>query len=59
MNYNTSLPIKFVVEKAKPNEYKAKPNRLLILSITVIASNLLGFLFLLFREKFNKIKLQD
>lgn len=59
VNYNTSLPIKFVVEKAKPNEYKAKPNRLLILSITVIASNLLGFLFLLFREKFNKIKLQD
>lgn len=59
VNYNTSLPIKFVVEKAKPNEYKAKPNRLLILSITVIASNLLGFLFLLFREKFNKLKLQD
>lgn len=59
VNYNTSLPIKFVVEKAKPNEYKAKPNRLLILSVTVIASNLLGFLFLLFREKFNKLKLQD
>jgi len=58
VNYNTSLPIKFVVEKAKPNEYKAKPNRLLYLSITVIASNLLGFLFLLFREKFNKLKLQ-
>ncbi|MBA2611265.1 MAG: hypothetical protein H0U95_04785 [Bacteroidetes bacterium] len=59
VNYNTSLPIKFVVEKAKPNEYKAKPNRLLILSVTVIASNLLGLLILLFREKFNKIKLQD
>jgi len=58
VNYNTSLPIKFVVEKAKPNEYKAKPNRLLILSVTVIASNLLGFLILLFREKFNKLKLQ-
>ncbi|MDP1800628.1 MAG: Wzz/FepE/Etk N-terminal domain-containing protein [Bacteroidota bacterium] len=59
VNYNTSLPIKFVVEKAKPNEYKAKPNRLLILSVTIIASNLLGFLILLFREKFNKLKLQD
>lgn len=59
VNYNTSLPIKFVVEKAKPNEYKAKPNRLLILSVSVIASNLLGFLILLFRDKFNKLKLQD
>ncbi len=59
VNYNTSIPGKFVVEKAKPNEYKAKPNRLLFLSVTVIASNLLGFLILLFREKFNKIKIQD
>ncbi len=59
VNYNTRMPGKFVVEKAKPNEYKAKPNRLLFLSVTVIASNLLGFLLLLFREKFNKIKIQD
>ncbi|MBL7911005.1 MAG: hypothetical protein JNJ41_08120 [Bacteroidia bacterium] len=59
VNYNTSLPIKFVVERAKPNEYKAKPNRLLILGVSVIASNLLGFLILLFRDKFNKLKLQD
>ncbi|MEO6303114.1 MAG: Wzz/FepE/Etk N-terminal domain-containing protein [Bacteroidia bacterium] len=58
VNYNTSLPSKFVVERAKPNEYKAKPNRLLYISVTVIASNLLGFLILLFREKFNKLKLQ-
>jgi uncharacterized protein involved in exopolysaccharide biosynthesis len=58
VNYNTSLPIKFVVEKARPNEYKAKPNRFLILSVAVIASNLVGFLILLFREKFNKLKLQ-
>ncbi|MBL7921522.1 MAG: hypothetical protein JNJ40_14480 [Bacteroidia bacterium] len=59
VNYNTNIPGKFVVEKAKPNEYKAKPNRLLFLFVTVIASNLLGFLILLFREKFNKIKIQD
>lgn len=59
VNYNTNIPGKFVVEKAKPNEYKAKPNRLLFLSVTVIASNLLGFLILLFRDKFNKIKIQD
>ncbi len=57
VNYNTSLPSKFVIEKAKPNEYKAKPNRLLILTVTIIASNLLGLLFLLFREKINKLKL--
>lgn len=59
VNYNSNIPGKFVVERAKPNEYKAKPNRLLFLSITVIASNLLGFLILLFRDKFNKIKIQD
>lgn len=58
VNYNTILPMKFVVEKAKPNEFKAKPNRFLILSVTVIASNLMGFLFLLFREKYNKLKIQ-
>lgn len=59
VNYNTIIPMKFVVEKAKPNEYKAKPNRFLILGITVIACNLTGFLILLFRESFNKLKLKD
>jgi len=59
VNYNTNIPGKFVVEKAKPNEYKAKPNRLLFIIVTVLASNLLGFLILLFRDKFNKIKIQD
>jgi uncharacterized protein involved in exopolysaccharide biosynthesis len=59
VNYNTHIPGKFVVEKAKPNEYKAKPNRLLFIIVTVLASNLLGFLILLFRDKFNKIKIQD
>ena len=58
VNYNTSLPVKFVVEKAKPNEYKAKPNRILLVMITVIASNVMGFVILLFREKFNKLKLE-
>ena len=58
VNYNTSLPVKFVVEKAKPNEYKAKPNRILLVVITVIASNVMGFVILLFREKFNKLKLE-
>lgn len=56
VNYTTSMPIKFVVEKAKPNEYKAKPNRILFLIVSVAASNLLGLLVLLFLEKYNKLK---
>lgn len=55
VNYNTQLPIKFVVEKAKPNEYKSKPKRLIILLITVVAANLMGLFYLLFREKYSKL----
>lgn len=55
VNYNSQLPIKFVVEKAKPNEYKAKPKRLIILLITVVAANLMGLFYLLFREKYSKL----
>ena len=56
VNYNTIIPVKFVVEKAKPNEFKARPRRFIILAITVIAANLLGLFYLLFAEKFGKIK---
>jgi uncharacterized protein involved in exopolysaccharide biosynthesis len=52
VNYNTILPTKFVVEKAKPNEYKARPKRLIILSIALIANNIIALLFLLLKEKF-------
>jgi predicted secreted protein len=55
VNHNTMLPIKFVVEKAKPNEYKARPKRLIMLAITVIAANLMGLFYLLFREKLSQI----
>ncbi|MBL7933595.1 MAG: hypothetical protein JNL60_16955 [Bacteroidia bacterium] len=58
VNYNTQLPIKFVVEKAKPNEYKAKPKRLIILLITVVAANLLGLFYLLFREKYSNLDIK-
>ncbi len=58
VNYNTQLPIKFVVEKAKPNEYKAKPKRLIILLITVVAANLMGLFYLLFREKYSKLDVE-
>lgn len=54
VNYNTIIPSKFVVEKAKANEYKAKPRRLIFLIITVAAANLLGLFYLLFRERFSK-----
>lgn len=54
VNYNTMIPIKFVVEKAKPNEFKAKPKRLLLLVISILAANLLGLFFLLLKEKFGK-----
>jgi capsular polysaccharide biosynthesis protein len=57
VNYNTSMPIKFVVEKAKPNEFKAKPKRMIILLIAVVACNLLGLFVLLLKETFSKIKL--
>jgi hypothetical protein len=54
VNHNKLIPIKFVVEKAKPNEYKSRPKRLIILLITVLAANFLGLFYLLFREKFGK-----
>jgi hypothetical protein len=56
VNYNSNLPFKFVVEKAKPNEYKARPMRLVILILTLIANNFLALIFLLFKEKFKNIK---
>jgi len=54
INYNTIIPIKFVVEKALPNEFKARPKRSIILLITVAAANMLGLFYLLFRERFHK-----
>lgn len=54
VNYNTLLPNKFVVERAKSDEYKSRPRRLIIIGITVLAANLMGLFFLLFRERFGK-----
>jgi uncharacterized protein involved in exopolysaccharide biosynthesis len=58
VNYNNMIPIKFVVEKAKPNEFKAKPKRLIILVITILASNLMGLFFLLFRERYGNLRVE-
>ena len=51
VNYRSTIPLKFVVEKAKPNEYKAKPHRALILALIVISTNLIGLFWLLIRER--------
>jgi uncharacterized protein involved in exopolysaccharide biosynthesis len=56
VNYNNLIPLKFVVEKAKADEYKAKPKRLTFLVITVLAANFMGLFYLLFRERFGKTK---
>lgn len=52
VNYNSIIPIKFVVEKAKADEFKARPKRIIIILIGVIAANMLGLFYLLFRERF-------
>ncbi len=54
VNYNSIIPIKFVVEKAKSDEFKARPKRIIIILIGVVAANMLGLFYLLFRERFNK-----
>jgi hypothetical protein len=59
MNYKESLPFKFVVEKAIPNEYKAKPKRLIILALSSISAFLITFLVLLFKENFSKLDLKN
>jgi uncharacterized protein involved in exopolysaccharide biosynthesis len=55
VNYNTVMPMKFVVERAKPNMYKEKPRRMIIMALVLAANNLLALLFLLLKEKFKTI----
>jgi len=55
VNYNTTMPMKFVVEKAKPNQYKEKPRRLITIMLVLLANNLIALLFLLLKEKFKTI----
>ncbi len=58
MNYKENLPFKFVVEKAKPNEYKAKPKRFIIVGLSSISAFLLTFLILLFKENLPTLNLK-
>ena len=55
VNYNTSMPMKFIVEKAKPNQYKEKPRRLITIALVLLANNLIALLFLLLKDKFKTI----
>lgn len=56
VNYNSTIPVKFVVEKARPNEFKAKPKRSMYLIITVLACNVMGLFVLLIRDKVREMK---
>jgi uncharacterized protein involved in exopolysaccharide biosynthesis len=58
VNYNKIMPTKFVVEKAMPNEFKAKPKRIMIITISVIACNLIGLFVLLLKDSITKIKIK-
>jgi uncharacterized protein involved in exopolysaccharide biosynthesis len=55
VNYNTTIPLKFVVEKAKPNAFREKPRRLMTLALVLAANNIIALMFLLIREKLKTI----
>ncbi len=52
VNYRSMIPVKFVVQPAYPNEFKAKPSRLMLMIISLVATNLLGLFVMLIKEKF-------
>lgn len=59
MNNKENLPFKFVVEKAKPNEYKARPKRFLLVALASASAFVLTFLVLLFKENLSKLNLKN
>ena len=50
VNINSFIPSKFVLEKARPNEYKAKPLRFVIVAISMLACNIFALFVLLMRD---------
>jgi uncharacterized protein involved in exopolysaccharide biosynthesis len=56
VNYNKPMPSKFVVEKATPNEKKAKPVKWLMVLISSVSAFLIALLYLLFTERFVELK---
>ncbi|HWY09870.1 MAG TPA: hypothetical protein VN026_01025 [Bacteroidia bacterium] len=56
VNLKKSLPFKFVVDKAMPNEYKAKPVRWLIILLSTASAFALTIVLLVFGEKYKTLK---
>jgi uncharacterized protein involved in exopolysaccharide biosynthesis len=56
VNYSKPMPSKFVVEKATPNEKKAKPIKWLMVLISTVSAFLIALLYLLFTERFVELK---
>lgn len=56
VNVNTNIPATFVVEKAKPDEYKAKPQRIIITLFSAFAALLLAVVLLLISERLTQLK---
>lgn len=55
VNLNKSLPFKFVVDKATPNEYKARPVRWLIIFISTASAFILTIVVLGMGDKYKSI----
>jgi hypothetical protein len=56
VNFSKPMPSKFVVEKATPNEKKAKPIKWLMVLISTVSAFLIALLYLLFTERFVELK---
>ncbi len=56
VNVSTNIPATFVVEKAKPNEYRAKPQRTIITLVSACSALLLAVLYLLISERLTQLK---
>jgi hypothetical protein len=56
INMKNSLPFKFVVDRATPNEYKARPVRWLIVLISTVSAFILCIIILTISEKIKSVK---
>lgn len=56
VNSQKSLPFKFVVDRATPNEKKAKPVRWLIVTISTLSAFFLSLMFLLGIDRYKSFK---